>query len=216
MTPPSLGFAACALFCFSQLFAHPAYEAIAKSRINFWARAEELPPGAIRRLATSERTGAAMELAFTANGKKIVAARTSSVKGAAMSETKTRRGPADPFADDETLKSNLILEAELLAAQQQPDAAADRFAKAAAIEERLAARCAERGLTQKKWLHLFSAASCWSRAGDFHTAIGIAEQLPADADLPPRLRERVEDFVASIRRRRSEWSAGLALSSTSE
>jgi len=78
------------------------------------------------------------------------------------------------------------------AAQEQLDAASNRFAQAAEIEERLSSRCADKGLQDKRWVHLFSAASCWARAGDFHTAIGLGEQLLAHADLPPRLQDRAQ------------------------
>jgi hypothetical protein len=106
-----------------------------------------------------------------------------------------RRGLDASFAADEALKSNLIVEGQLLGAQEQPDAAADRFAQAAEIEERLSSHCADQGLRDKSWVHLFSAASCWARAGDFHTAIGLGEQLLAQADLSPRLRQRIQEFT---------------------
>jgi hypothetical protein len=122
-----------------------------------------------------------------------------------------RNGLDDAFAAEEAQKSNLILEGQLLTAQQQPDAAADRFAQAAAIEEQLSARCAAEGLADKSWVHIFSAASCWARAGDFHTAIVLGEQLLAQPGLPPRLRERVEEFTRALRQRRRQWAAGLAL-----
>jgi hypothetical protein len=120
-----------------------------------------------------------------------------------------RQGLDSNFAPDETLKSNLILEGRLLRAQQQPDAAADRFARAAAIEERLSVRCVEQGLPEKGWAHLFSAASCWAQAGNFHEAICLGDQLLAQADLPPRLRQRVQEFTLVLRQRRNQWSAGL-------
>ncbi len=127
-----------------------------------------------------------------------------------------RNGSDASFEADETLKSNLIVEGQMLSAQDQPDAAADRFAQAAAIEERLSARCAAQGLSEKSWVHRFSAASCWARAGDFHTAIGLAEELLAQADLPPRLRQRVEEFTQALRQRRRQWGAGLALTAGAE
>jgi hypothetical protein len=123
-----------------------------------------------------------------------------------------RQGLDASFDADEALKSNLILEAQLLSTQQQPDAAADRFARAAEMEERLSARCAEKRLCEKSWVHLFSTASCWARAGDFYTAIGLGEQLQAEPDLPPRLRQRVQEFTDTIRKRRTQWAAGLIAS----
>jgi hypothetical protein len=110
-----------------------------------------------------------------------------------------RHGLDAAFDADEALKSNLIVEGQLLSAHQQPDAAADRFAQAAAIEERLSARCAAQGLHEKSWVHRFSAAGCWARAGDFHTAIGLGERLEAQADLPPRLRQRIQEFTQTLR-----------------
>src|SRR5712692_8547284 len=127
-----------------------------------------------------------------------------------------RHGLDASFDADEALKSDLIVEAQLLTTQQQPDAAADRFARAAEIEERLSSRCADLGLREKSWVHLFSAASCWARAGDFHTAIGLGEQLQAEADLPPRLRQRVQEFTDTIRKRRTQWAAGLVLTAGAE
>lgn len=127
-----------------------------------------------------------------------------------------RHGLDASFDADEALKSNLIMEAQLLTAQQQPDAAADRFAQAAEIEERLSARCANQGLREKSWVHFFSAASCWARAGDFHTAIRLGEQLQAEAGLPPRLRQRIHEFTDTIRKRRTQWSAGLVLAASAD
>jgi hypothetical protein len=125
-----------------------------------------------------------------------------------------RHGLDANFLADETLKSNLILEGQLFRDQQQPDAAADRFAQAAAIEERLSERCSEQGLQEKSWVHLFSAASCWAQAGNFHEAICLGEQLLALADLPPRLRQRVQEFTLLLRQRCRQWTAGLMPTAT--
>ncbi len=122
-----------------------------------------------------------------------------------------RHGLDASFVADETLKSNLIVEAQLLSGQQQTDVAADRFAQAAEIEERLSSRWVELGLSEKCWVHLFSAASCWARAGDFYTAIGLGEQLLTESGLLPRLRQRVQEFTDTIRQRRTHWAAGLVL-----
>jgi hypothetical protein len=125
------------------------------------------------------------------------------------------RHPLDTnFEADETLKSNLILEGRLLRDQQQPDAAADRFAQAAAIEERLSEICARQGLQEKSWVHLFSAASCWAQAGNFHEAIYLGEQLQSQAELTPGLRQRVQEFTLVLRQRRSQLAAGLTRAAT--
>jgi len=127
-----------------------------------------------------------------------------------------RHGLDASFDADEALKSNLIVEAQLLSTQQQPDAAADRFAQAAEIEERLSSQCVDLGLREKSWVHLFSAASCWARAGDFHTAIGLGEQLLAETGLPPGLRQRVLEFTDTIRKRRTQWADGLVLTTSAD
>ncbi len=120
-----------------------------------------------------------------------------------------RHGLGAAFEADEALKSNLIVEGRLLAAEQQPDAAAERFARAAELEERLSEACAAQGLKEKSWVHCFSAASCWAQAGNFHEAICLGSQLLARGDLPPRLRQRVEEFTRALRQRRIQWAAAL-------
>jgi hypothetical protein len=122
-------------------------------------------------------------------------------------------GEPDPdksFAADEARKSNLLLEAQLLRARQQTDEAAVKFALAAELEERLAEACLRRGLRTEAWAHRFSAAGCWAQAGNFHEAITVGDELLADPDVPPGLRERVQAYTTALRRR-EQCSAGLAL-----
>ena len=57
-----------------------------------------------------------------------------------------------------TFKSNRIEAGPLRRAQDQPDAAADHFARAAAIEERLGTGCAALGLAATSWVHRLRAA----------------------------------------------------------
>ena len=117
----------------------------------------------------------------------------------------------DPlFVAEETRKSNLLLEGQLLRAERRPDEAAARFAQAAEIEERLREACRTRGLRTESWVHRFSAAGCWAESGNSHEAIMLGEELLAEADLSPRLRQRIEEYTAALRRRREQWSADLA------
>jgi hypothetical protein len=118
------------------------------------------------------------------------------------------------YTADETLKSHLIQEGRRLREQRQPDAAADRFARAATMEERLSEICAGKGLQEKSWQHLFSAVSCWAQAGNFHEAIGLGERLQGQTDLPPGLRQRVQEFTQVLRQRRAQWSADMAPTTT--
>lgn len=69
-------------------------------------------------------------------------------------------GLSEAFLADEARKSRLILEARLL--RRRKEAAAAKFAEAAAIEERLGDACAKQQLQEKSFVHYFSAASCWA------------------------------------------------------
>lgn len=123
-------------------------------------------------------------------------------------------GPVDPTAGvaaDEVQKSNLLLQAQLLRSQGQTDSAADLFAQAAQIEERLARARLQLGQREQAFAHQFSALSCWAQAGNWHLAITLGEQLLAEPDLGASLRAQVQDYTQLLRKRRAEWSAGIAL-----
>lgn len=77
--------------------------------------------------------------------------------------------------NDEARKSDLILQSHLLRERGDGEQSSEKFAEAAAIEERLRDRCTELGLTEKPYVNAFSAASCWARAGDFHHAITLCD-----------------------------------------
>jgi hypothetical protein len=125
------------------------------------------------------------------------------------------RGLDQEFEADESRKSKLILEARLMR-EQQNEAAAQRFAQAAEIEERLSDLCETKGLAEKSLVHRFSAASCWAQAGNFYRAIALCDDLLARPDLSDRLRRRVEEYAAAIRDRRAQWNEGLALTTAGE
>ena len=123
----------------------------------------------------------------------------------------SRQGLEVGFAADEAAKSELLLAAQLLRAQGRAEAAADRFAQAAAREERLFERCVDQGLREKAWVHGFSAAGSWAQAGNFHQAIARCNQLLEQSDLPERLRRRVNEYVSVLKGRRAQWYAELNL-----
>jgi hypothetical protein len=123
----------------------------------------------------------------------------------------SRQGVDAAFVADEAQKSHLLLEAQLLRAQQQAEAAADKVVEAAMIEERLRERCFTMGLREKAFVHGFSAASCWAQAGDFHHAIGVCQDLLAHSDLPPRLRHRVDAYAKTLCTRRAQWYEELVV-----
>ena len=70
------------------------------------------------------------------------------------------QGLDDAFLAEDTRKSNLLLEGQLLDGQGQPDLAAEKYATAAAIEERLAVHAREIGLPQLARVHELSAVGC--------------------------------------------------------
>jgi hypothetical protein len=107
------------------------------------------------------------------------------------------------------------LEAQLLREQQQDETAAEKFAQAAEIEERLSSVCEAKGLIEKALVHRFSAASCWAQAGNFYRAIALCDSLLARTELSDRLRQRVQEYAAAVRARRSHWYEGLVLAPAS-
>jgi len=122
----------------------------------------------------------------------------------------SRRGLDAVLAKEEGRKSNLILEANLLKAQERYQDAADRFAEAAQIEERLSGVLLQEGLLDKYFVHRFSALSCWAQAGDVYHAIVLGDELLARADLPDPLRARIEEYVQLLQARRVRWFAEFA------
>jgi hypothetical protein len=115
-------------------------------------------------------------------------------------------GLDEAYRSERTRKSNLLLEGQLLEAQGQTDAADEKFAAAALIEEELAARCRELGLRERAWHHHRSAVGCWARAGNFYMAERLGHALLADPDLTDRLRRHVQATVDAIRAGRREVS----------
>ena len=120
-----------------------------------------------------------------------------------------RGGPDAGFEAEEARKSELILQAQILRQANDNEAAAQKFAEAAEVEERLGAVCDAQGLCEKAWVHRFSAASCWAQAGNFYRAIDLCDELLARADLPASLRHRVSAYAATLRARRSAWYEAL-------
>jgi hypothetical protein len=122
-----------------------------------------------------------------------------------------RQGLDQEFALKEARKSELLLEAQLLRAQDRDEATAASLAEAARIEETLSERCLSAGLREKAWLHRFSAASCWAQAGNFYQAIAWCNDLLSQSDVSAPLRRRVQAYAQQLRTRRAQWYADLAL-----
>jgi hypothetical protein len=122
-----------------------------------------------------------------------------------------RQGVDATFETDEARKSQLMLEAQMLRTQGRSDAAADKLAEAAVLEERLRAICLAKGLKDKAFVHGFSAASCRAQAGDFHHALVLCHELLAHDALPKRLRKRIHAYAKTLRGRRAQWYEELVL-----
>lgn len=123
----------------------------------------------------------------------------------------SRAGVDAAFEADEARKSTLIFEGQLLRDQSKSDEAVYKFAEAARIEENLAQRCAALGLTEKSFLHRFSALSLWAQAGNFYQAVALGNELLTNSSLPVKLRQRVQAYINSIRIRRAHWYNELAM-----
>jgi hypothetical protein len=55
----------------------------------------------------------------------------------------------------------------------------------------------------------------WAQAGNFYQSLAICEQLLTRADLPDRLRERVQSYSQALRSRRDRWYEELVVQSAS-
>lgn len=119
------------------------------------------------------------------------------------------RGQDAAFQAEETHKSDLILQATLLREQGQSEEASRKFAEAAAIEEQLRDRCTELGLIEKFFIHAFSAAGCWAKAGDFYHAITLCDDLLARPDMTDRLRRHIQEYADTLRARRDVLFADI-------
>jgi hypothetical protein len=127
-----------------------------------------------------------------------------------------RQGVDATFEADEARKSHLMLEALMLRTQGRPDAAADKLAEAAGLEEQLRDVCLAMGLMDKAFVHGFSAASCRAQAGDFHHAIVLCHDLLAHGALPKRLRKRIRAYAKTLCARRARWYEELVLHDTGD
>ncbi len=116
-----------------------------------------------------------------------------------------RSALSESFRKAESKKSNLILEACFLHLQGEYEAAAHRFALAADLETELATQLTGMGNTDRAFVHLFSAISCWGRAGDLHRALLLGEELLRSDGLSQSQRQQVTAYLDSLRSRMAQW-----------
>lgn len=116
-----------------------------------------------------------------------------------------RSGLPDSFLADEQRKSNLILEANLLKAREEYEAAAEKFAAAAEIEEKLVEQLVHLNRREKAFVHLFSAVSCWAQAGDLHRALVLGADLVGFEGISPPRKQSAQEYVEVLRSRYLQW-----------
>ena len=124
----------------------------------------------------------------------------------------SRKGLGAAFKREEIKKSNLLLDIQLLRAQQKgSDEIVAKFAQAASLEEHLSQCCARKGLREKFFVHRFSAASCWAGAGNFYRALVLCDELLKLRDLPDALRQRIQQYEQTIRTRLAQLNQEIAM-----
>ena len=107
----------------------------------------------------------------------------------------SRKGLSEEFVRVEVEASNLILTANLLKQSNRPGEAAEKFARAARLEEQLFHELETKKLLDKYLSHFFSAASCWAQAGNIHQALSMCNKLLERPDLPSRFRQMVGNYT---------------------
>ena len=81
-------------------------------------------------------------------------------------------------------KSNLLLEAQMMAATGNADEAIRRYALAAPKEECIAGYYARQSDKSLAAYHCFSAAACWAKTGNLHDAITLFDALGQSSETP--------------------------------
>lgn len=119
-----------------------------------------------------------------------------------------RRGTqTEEMKQQERRKSDLLLRGRLAKELSQHDEAARLFGEAAQLEEALAVAYVTQGIGEQVLRHRFSAAGCWSQAGNFLRSLELCDELAADGEAPASLRERASSYAQTLRERRDRmWS----------
>ena len=99
----------------------------------------------------------------------------------------------------DTEKSKLLIEARCLWEQGPSHQALDAYARVAALEEELMQECHDAKVTQKYFVHAFSAAHCWIKASNFHRAYQLCNTILEQPDITPPLREKAEALLQGVR-----------------
>jgi tetratricopeptide (TPR) repeat protein len=124
-----------------------------------------------------------------------------------MMSSMRRGNRTEEMKEQERRKSDLLLRGRLAREISQHDEAARLFGEAAQLEEVLAAAYDTQGISEQVGRHRFSAAGCWSQAGNFLRALELCDALVEEADTPESLRERASGYARMLRERRDHmWT----------
>ena len=104
-------------------------------------------------------------------------------------------------------KSNSLLRANMLEAQQQFTEAAELFAASATIEAELATIAQSHGQSDIALIHLISEMSCWAAAGDTYRALSQGQKILLVPGLTAGQKAHVEHFLQQLKQRRQMWMA---------
>ena len=122
-----------------------------------------------------------------------------------------RRGiRTDEMREQERRKSGFLLQGQLVKEEGRHDEAARLFGEAAQLEEALATAYADQGIEEQVWRHQFSAAGCWSQAGNFLRALELCDMLVNTSDIPAALQERAATYARTLRERRARLWAEIS------
>ena len=85
------------------------------------------------------------------------------------------------------------------------DKSSEMFAAAAEIDETLARDAEARQDMAAATRLLYSAASAWAHAGDFHHSVTLLRELESRPGLPDALNVRIRAFAARVHQQREQW-----------
>jgi hypothetical protein len=102
-----------------------------------------------------------------------------------------------------------LIQAALLRDQGDLDESSQIFAAAAEIEEKLARDAEFREDSAQAVRLLYSAASAWAHAGDFHHSVTLLRELEARPDVPAALKVRIRAFSNKVHEHREHWRETL-------
>ncbi len=120
------------------------------------------------------------------------------------------KAPSEEFRRLETEKSDFILQANWLKEQRKYREATEKFAVAAEIETKLSEALRKDGQMMPYFIHRFSAASCWSQAGNLYLAKEMLKELLSEKYMPEQLSNRIEDYLLTLEERTQNWLENYA------